>query len=160
MHMRDAFFIGGQWATPMGSDVLEVVSPSSEEVIGCVPASTREDMDAAVAAARKAFDVGPWPHLTVVERGRYLQRMAEILMPNLEGAVRLQIDEMGSPYTFMRAATADRLRSIPNEINVVESINTEEFRTGGGKKCPCHARTCRSRRRYCSVERPDNLRPR
>ena len=57
-------YIGGEWVAPAGSDVIEVVSPATEEVIGQVPDGTPADIDAAVAAARKAFDEGPWPHMT------------------------------------------------------------------------------------------------
>ena len=49
---RDAFLIGGTWATPSGTERQGVISPSSEEVIGHVPVATGEDIDRAVAAAR------------------------------------------------------------------------------------------------------------
>ena len=56
---RDAFFIDGGWAAPAGTDVLEVVSPHSEQVVARVPEGSTADIDAAVAAARRAFDEGP-----------------------------------------------------------------------------------------------------
>jgi acyl-CoA reductase-like NAD-dependent aldehyde dehydrogenase len=61
MKTHEHFFIGGDWAPPAGPDVIEVVSPHTEEVIGRVPAGTPADVDRAVAAARAAFDHGPWP---------------------------------------------------------------------------------------------------
>ena len=61
-------YIGGEWVAPSGSEVIEVISPASEEVIGQVPDGTPADIDAAVAAARQAFDDGPWPHMTPVQR--------------------------------------------------------------------------------------------
>ena len=52
------------------SEVIEVISPATEEVIGQVPHASTEDADRAVAAARKAFDEGPWPHMTPGRAGR------------------------------------------------------------------------------------------
>ena len=55
LQVRDEVFIGGEWVTPSGSEPIEVVNPTTEEVIGTVPACTPEDADRAVAAAREAF---------------------------------------------------------------------------------------------------------
>jgi hypothetical protein len=62
----------------VGTSVLKVVPPSSEEVVGEVPVSATEDMDRAVAAARAAFDLGPWPRMTPDERAVVLARAAEL----------------------------------------------------------------------------------
>ncbi|HEY1118609.1 MAG TPA: aldehyde dehydrogenase family protein, partial [Acidimicrobiales bacterium] len=61
---RDAVFIGGAWTRPATDAVLEVVSPHSEEVVARVPEGSTADIDAAVAAARTAFDEGPWPRMS------------------------------------------------------------------------------------------------
>ena len=61
---RDTFFIDGEWAAPAGGELLEVVSPHTEEVVATVPEGTMADIDAAVAAARRAFDEGPWPRMS------------------------------------------------------------------------------------------------
>ena len=68
MREHDRLFIGGEWAAPAGTGVIDVVSPHTEEVIGRVPEGTEGDIDAAVAAARRAFDEGPWPRMTPAER--------------------------------------------------------------------------------------------
>ena len=60
----DRLFIGGDWVAPEGTDTIGIVSPVTEEVIARVPDGTEADIDKAVAAARSAFDHGPWPHLT------------------------------------------------------------------------------------------------
>src|SRR5687768_3021990 len=66
-HDRDAFFIDGGWAAPASTDQLRVVSPHSEEVVATVPEGSVADIDAAVAAARRAFDEGPWPRMSPAE---------------------------------------------------------------------------------------------
>ncbi len=53
---RDAFFIDGDWAAPAGAALFEVVSPHTEQVVATVPEGTVDDIDAAVAAARRAHD--------------------------------------------------------------------------------------------------------
>ena len=130
MLTREGFFIGGEWVAPTGSEWLEVVSPTTEERIGRVPVSTTHDVDAAVRAARSAFDEGPWPRMRVEERGEYLLRMAQLLEPRIEEITRLQIDEMGSPYSFIRATTAASLASVRRELKVASAIAPVEVRDG------------------------------
>ncbi len=55
MFVRDKLFIGGDWVSPSGAGRIEVVSASTEELIGRVPDGTAADIDAAVRAARAAF---------------------------------------------------------------------------------------------------------
>ena len=55
----DRLYIGGDWVAPEGTNTIEVISPSTEEVVGRVPDGTEADIDKAVAAARTAFDRGP-----------------------------------------------------------------------------------------------------
>ena len=60
----DKLFIGGEWVEPSTSDVIEVFSPATGEKVGQVPLAAKADVDAACAAARKAFDEGPWPRMS------------------------------------------------------------------------------------------------
>ena len=64
----DKLFIGGKWVEPSTADVIEVHSPATGEYVGKVPMAAAADVDAACAAARKAFDEGPWPRMTPQER--------------------------------------------------------------------------------------------
>jgi aldehyde dehydrogenase (NAD+) len=70
MITRNTFFIGARWVRPAGWRSIRVVSPITEEPIGRVPDSTSDDIDQAVSAARRAFDVGPCPRMSLSERGR------------------------------------------------------------------------------------------
>jgi aldehyde dehydrogenase (NAD+) len=72
----DRLFIGGDWVAPEGTDTIGIVSPVTEEVIARVPDGTEADIDKAVAAARIAFDRGPWPRLAPSERGEILRKAA------------------------------------------------------------------------------------
>jgi acyl-CoA reductase-like NAD-dependent aldehyde dehydrogenase len=92
---RREFYIAGSWAQPAGSDRLGVISPSTEEVVGEVPIATRADIDSAVAAARSAFDDGPWPRMTPGERADVLARAAAVLRKREAEIAGVTVDEMG-----------------------------------------------------------------
>ena len=64
----DKLFIGGDWVAPESGERIEVTSPFTEQVLAAVPSASPADVDRAVAAARRAFDNGPWPRMTVEER--------------------------------------------------------------------------------------------
>ncbi len=106
MLTRQHLYIGGQWAPPAGADTIEVISPHSERPIARVPAPTIADVDRAVAAAREAFDHGPWPRLDPAERIQAVRRLAEHYQPRQEELAQLITAEMGAPITFSRSAHA------------------------------------------------------
>src|SRR3954463_3830782 len=92
----DAFFIGGEWRRAESDDSFDVISPRSEERIGRVPAASAADIDAAVAAARDAFDNSEWPHLTPAERGEPCSRLADAIHRNKDELAELYTEEQGS----------------------------------------------------------------
>ncbi len=90
-------YIGGEWVAPSGSEVIEVISPASEEIIGQVPDGTPADIDAAVAAARTAFDDGPWPHMTPVQRAEILAAFSQALQARAADLADTISSQNGSP---------------------------------------------------------------
>ncbi|MFE3453317.1 aldehyde dehydrogenase [Nonomuraea sp. NPDC059194] len=106
MRQHDTLFIGGEWVAPAGTGIIEVVNPHTEQVIGSVPDGTPADMDRAVAAARDAFDHGPWPRLSFAERAEAIGRLAEIYAARQGEMAALITEEMGSPITFSQLAQA------------------------------------------------------
>ncbi|MGH3578673.1 MAG: aldehyde dehydrogenase, partial [Mycobacterium sp.] len=91
---------------PSSGQRLTVISPHSEEPIGDVPAAAPEDVDTAVAAARRAFDHGPWPRLDPRERMRKVEELAAIYAGHLDEMADLITAEMGSPRSFSRLGQA------------------------------------------------------
>ena len=106
MQVHDRFYIGGRWVAPAGQDTIDVISPHTEEVIGRVPDGTPADMDLAVAAARDAFDNGPWPRMAPAERADAVARLADLYAARLGDFAELITTEMGSPITFSQLAQA------------------------------------------------------
>lgn len=74
---RDRLFIDGQWVMPHSSKTFDVYNPVTEEVVSRFAEADAADVDRAVTAARKAFDTGPWPQMSPLERAGYLRRIAE-----------------------------------------------------------------------------------
>jgi aldehyde dehydrogenase (NAD+) len=96
----DRLFIGGDWVAPEGTDTISVISPSTEEVIARVPDGTEADIDKAVAAARTAFDRGPWPRMTPAERGAILAKVGAQITTEMNEMAEIITSEMGSPISF------------------------------------------------------------
>ena len=70
----DRFFIGGEWVEPSSDATIDVIDSGTEEVYYSIAAAAPDDMSRAVAAARHAFDDGPWTRLTHAERAEYITR--------------------------------------------------------------------------------------
>ena len=98
--MRDyqRLYIGGEWIAPVQRGVFETLDPSDESVLAQVAAATAEDIDLAVAAARKAFDEGDWPRWTGVQRAQVLRRIAD--------GIRARQDELAAIDLFHRGKDA------------------------------------------------------
>lgn len=101
----DQIFLGGRWQDATGPR-LDVVSPHTEEVIAHAAAGSARDVDAAVGAARAAFDDGPWPRLTHADRIAAVERLAALYSTHIDDMADLITAEMGSPASFSRLGQA------------------------------------------------------
>ncbi|WP_440098667.1 aldehyde dehydrogenase [Streptosporangium sp. H16] len=131
MRQHDTLFIGGDWVAPAGTGIIDVVSPHTEEVVGRVPDGTPADMDRAVAAARQAFDHGPWPRMTMAERAAVVGRLAELYAARQGEMAELITLEMGSPITFSQLAQAPQpLGMLQYYAELGKTFPVEEERPG------------------------------
>ena len=90
---RDAYFIGNEWVKPASDRCFTLINASTEEEIGTVPEAVEADIDAAVAAARKAFDESGWAQTSPAERAAVMERfMAAVAArgPQIAEAVSAQ----------------------------------------------------------------------
>src|SRR5258708_1568426 len=87
--MRKQLLINGEWRDAAGGKTIEVVNPATEEVIAEVASAEQSDVDAAVAAARAAFD-GPWGKLSARDRGKLMWKLGERLMERADEIARLE----------------------------------------------------------------------
>ncbi|MFJ4711982.1 aldehyde dehydrogenase [Streptomyces sp. NPDC088785] len=124
-------FIGGELTDPLGKDVIEVVSPHTGEVFGRVPHAAPADVDRAVAAARRAFDEGPWPRMTLDERVAVVTRIKDAIAVRHEEIARVISQENGSPYSWSVLAQALGAMMVWDAaINVARGFTHEETRDG------------------------------
>jgi acyl-CoA reductase-like NAD-dependent aldehyde dehydrogenase len=89
--------IGGRWVDAASGKTFEVLNPATGEVLARVAEADREDVNRAVAAARAAFENGPWARMSGGERGKILTRIAELLEREADAIARLESQDNGRP---------------------------------------------------------------
>lgn len=90
-------FIDGDYVESAGSELIDRRAPGTDEVVSQVVAASTEAIEAAIDAARTAFDSGPWPHTTGMERAIILNRLADLIDRDAEKLARLDSEEGGKP---------------------------------------------------------------
>lgn len=95
--VTDRLFIGGEWVESDGLPPLDVINPATEETVTQVAQAGISDVDRTVAAARRAFDEGPWPGMSAGERAARLRFVA--------GELRTRLPELASAITLEMGAT-------------------------------------------------------
>jgi betaine-aldehyde dehydrogenase len=100
MRSFDRLHIGGEWVQPAGTGVIQVVNPTTEEVMGSAPEGTEADIDRAVEAARAALVEGPWATMRAGERADVMSRLHDLINERAEELANLITEENGSPIHF------------------------------------------------------------
>lgn len=95
--MQTRLFINGDWVAATGGATLPVVNPATEAVFHHIPAGTAADANAAVLAARAAFDHGPWRQMSGTQRAGYLRAIAQGIRDRLPELARLEVLDNGKP---------------------------------------------------------------
>ncbi|MGV0627468.1 aldehyde dehydrogenase [Mycolicibacter minnesotensis] len=128
----DTLFIGGKWTAPSTDQVIEVHSPATGEYVGKVPLAAKADVDAAVAAARAAFDSGPWPSTPPAERAKVIADAIKLMEERKDQFTSLLGAETGQPP--LSVETMHWMSSL-GSLNffagpAVDEVSWEEIRTG------------------------------
>jgi acyl-CoA reductase-like NAD-dependent aldehyde dehydrogenase len=127
----DRVFIGGAWVKPATDNMIEVISPNSEEVVIRVAEAREPDIDRAVAAARKAFDEGPWPHLSHAERADMLRAIAAQLRARNDELAFVWTEQMGALSSFTKSAGNDSAKTLEYYADMAATFPWEEERKPG-----------------------------
>jgi acyl-CoA reductase-like NAD-dependent aldehyde dehydrogenase len=96
-------FIGGAWRESAGGGRTDVVDPSTGTTVTTVARADAADVDAAVGAARQAFDQGGWAQTPGRERARILHRVADLIRARADEIAAVESLDVGKPVTFSRA---------------------------------------------------------
>ena len=101
---QTGILIGDEWRPSVSGKTFETVNPATEEVICNVAEGDKEDIDLAVHAARAAFESGPWSKMDARDRGRLLNKLADLMEDNLDELAALETLDNGKPINDARAA--------------------------------------------------------
>lgn len=124
----DKFFIGGEWVESSSSKTIELVSPVTEQVFGAVAEAAEADVERAVAAARDAFDNGPWPRMTAAERGNYLAKLVELLNTRRDELAHAWTGQIGVVFPFSQMATDASIALVDFQAKQAPSYVWQEMR--------------------------------
>src|SRR5690242_14116354 len=97
MKQNYEMLIGGKWVKAREGRTREIFDPASGELLARVPESGREDVIAAIDAARDAFDRGPWRKTTALDRGKLLFKLADAIRAEAKALAELEVRNCGKP---------------------------------------------------------------
>src|SRR5438105_12412387 len=100
-------YINGEYVDSRSGKTLDVIDPATTEVIARTPDASAEDVDAAVRAARAAFDEGPWKDATAQDRGRVLFKLAQIVRDRADELAEIETRSSGKPIVESEFDMAD-----------------------------------------------------
>jgi 1-pyrroline dehydrogenase len=124
-------FVGGEWVDSTGGETMEVLNPSTGEVIAEVARSTAEDANHAVEAAKNALP--EWLETTPGERAELLFKLADLIEENAEELAALESKNVGKPLSYARdemPVSADNIRFFAGAARVLEGRSAGEYMRG------------------------------
>src|SRR6195256_5231827 len=116
--------IDGKWVNSISGKTFPTYNPATGEVLAQVAEGDKQDVDAAVKAARKAFETGPWSRMSATQRGKLIWKLGDLLEQNIEQFAMLETLDNGKPLAVARAAdvplAADLFRYMAGWANKLE----------------------------------------
>ena len=101
---RTQLLINGKWCDAQSGKTFATVNPATEEVIAQIAEGDAADIDAAVQAARRAFEFGPWSKMDARDRGKLIYKLADLIEANFDELSALESLDNGKPISDSRAA--------------------------------------------------------
>ncbi len=131
MTVFDYFYMGGRRVAPTSDEIIQVISPHSEQVVAAVPAALNADIDLAVGAANAAMASERWGALPVAARLSIVKRFADEYEKSAPDLAAAMTEEMGCPVSVVRALHVDpAVRVLRYYIELAEQYAFEELREG------------------------------
>jgi len=122
----ERFFIGGEWVEPSSSARIDVRDSATEEVFLSVAEAQIEDVDRAVAAARKAFDHGPWPRMAHKERAAWLEKIADVWTKRAPDIADTWVRESGVLHAVAKYAAVNPAATFRYHAGLADTFEWEE----------------------------------
>src|SRR5438046_8156200 len=130
---RHELFIGGEWTPGAGGGAQEIVNPATGKVIAHVPKGTEDDVNRAVAAARKAFDES-WADTTPRERSEAMLKLADAIEANGDELARIESENVGKPLAATKSEEippiVDCIRFFAGAARILEGKAAGEYMQG------------------------------
>jgi 5-carboxymethyl-2-hydroxymuconic-semialdehyde dehydrogenase len=123
-------FIGGGFVASVSGETLVSLNPASNEVLAVAAAGGAADVDAAVAAARGAFDEGPWPRMKATERAAVLRRVADGIRAHAGEFIAREVADIGMPIAQMKGLAARAAQNFDYYAGVVTELYGRSFQVG------------------------------
>ncbi|MGY5049714.1 aldehyde dehydrogenase [Streptomyces sp. 900105755] len=128
MTVRDKLYIGGAWVAPSDPNLrIDILSPHDQSWLGSAAQAAPADVDAAVAAARAAFDDGPWPRTSPEERQEIVRRYDALRAAHADEVARAISVENGSAGWFTEAGQPFLTRQVKAYLKAAEEFGWEEI---------------------------------
>lgn len=129
---RSNNFIGGEWVPGSAGTTIDVLSPATESVVGRISGTTAADADLAIAAARRAFDTGPWSRYSAHERAECLRELRRQLLPLIDEIASTITAETGTPISLSRAMNRNAIERFSMYAGFVDHLTKTDVRAGAG----------------------------
>jgi len=123
-------YIDGEFRESVSGATFTTLDPATNEVITEAADGAAADVDAAVAAARRAFDDGPWPKLKAAERAKTLRRIAELVRAHAEEFIEREVLDIGMPIAQMRGLAARAAQNFDYYAGVITELHGRSFQVG------------------------------
>jgi 5-carboxymethyl-2-hydroxymuconic-semialdehyde dehydrogenase len=125
-----AHYIDGSFAPSASGETFESLNPSTNEVLAHAVAGDAADVDAAVSAARRAFDEGPWPRLKAADRSSVLRRIADGIRTHAEEFIAREVADIGMPIAQMKGLAARAAQNFEYYAGVITELHGRSFQVG------------------------------
>jgi len=123
-------YIGGAFVESFDGRTFETLNPATNEVLAEAADGGQREIDAAVAAARKAFDEGPWPRMSAAQRASALRDVATLLRENAAEFIEAEVLDIGLPITQMGGLAARAAANFDYYAGVVSELHGRAFQVG------------------------------
>ena len=154
----DRFFIDGSWAAPSSAAKIDVINSATEELFAQVAEAQAPDVDRAVAAARKAFDRGPWPRMKHAERAKYLRAIASEIDKRTDDLAQIWTTESGVIHGIAKGGSLGIGGIWRYYAGLADTFPFEEERKpgpgSGNVGCSCASRSASSPRSFPGTRPP------
>lgn len=124
-------FINGQWQEPASGEYYQRICPASGKAVNSHARATADETQMAIIAARKAFDCGPWPKLSAMQRGEVLIKAADMLRKDKERLAEIITKEVGKPLSQARGEVNTTANLFQYAAHLAMDLHGESYQING-----------------------------